>query len=172
MGRIGRIGWRRAAGAAVLVAATALVGGCGGDASDSAADEAGEKLAEQAIEDAGEDVDVDIDGDEVTIEGEDGTVKVGTGEVPEAFPDELSVVDGDIVSSVDTPEGAMVTIATDDAIAAFDEAVADLEANGWTKEQVTETGESRLAMYSKGDQSAMVMADAASGQVTYTIGAG
>jgi hypothetical protein len=157
----------------VLVAATALVAGCGGDSgSDTAADEAGEKLAEQALEDAGEDVDVDIDGDEVTIEGEDGTVKVGTGDVPDAFPDELSIVDGDVVSSVDTPDGAMVTIATDDALAAFDEAVADLEANGWTKQQVTETGESRMAMYAKGDQSAMVMADGTTGQVTYTIGAG
>ena len=168
-----RIGWRRAAGAVVLVAATGLVGGCGGDsAGDEAADKAGEKLAERALEDAGEDVDVDIDGDEVTIEGEDGTVKVGTGDVPDAFPDELSIVDGDVVSSVDTPDGAMVTIATDDALAAFDEAVADLEAHGWTKQQVTETGESRMAMYAKGDQSAMVMADGTTGQVTYTIGAG
>ncbi|MDR7251985.1 hypothetical protein J2X46_000961 [Nocardioides sp. BE266] len=164
-----RIGWRRAAGAVVLVAATGLVGGCGGD---SAGDKAGEKLAEQALEDAGEDVDVDIDGDEVTIEGEDGTVKVGSGEVPDAFPDELSIVDGDVLSSVDTPDGAMVTVASDDAVAAFDQAVADLEANGWTKQQVTETGESRLAMYSKGDQSAMVVADGTTGQVTYTIGAG
>lgn len=170
---MGSFGWRRAAGTLVLVVATALVAGCGGDSgSDTAADEAGEKLAEQALEDAGEDVDVDIDGDEVTIEGEDGTVKVGTGDVPDAFPDELSIVDGDVVSSVDTPEGAMVTIATDDALAAFDEAVADLEANGWTKQQVTETGESRMAMYAKGDQSAMVMADGTTGQVTYTIGAG
>lgn len=169
-----RIGWRRTAGAVVLVAAAGLIGGCGGDsAGEQAGDKVGEELAEQAIEDSGgQDVDVDIDGDEVTIEGEDGTVKVGTGDVPDGFPGELTIVDGDVVSSVDTPDGAMVTVAADDAIAAFDEAVADLEANGWTRDQVTEAGETRMGMFNKDDQQIMVMADGTTGQVTYTVGAG
>jgi len=171
---MGRIGWRHAAGGVVLVAAVGLLGGCGGDsAGDRAGDEIGEELAEQAIEDSGgEDVDVDIDGDEVTIEGEDGTVKVGTGDVPDGFPGELTIVDGDVVSSVDTPDGAMVTVAVDDAVDAFDEAVADLEANGWTREQLTEAGETRMGVFSKDEQQVMVMADGTTGQVTYTVGAG
>jgi hypothetical protein len=56
--------------------------------------------------------------------------------VPDGFPGELTIVDGDVVSSVDTPDGAMVTVAVDDAIAAFDDAVADLEGNGWTRDQI------------------------------------
>ena len=171
---MGRIGWRRGVGAVVLVAATGLVGGCGGDsAGDKVGDNVGEEIAEQAIEDSGgEDVDIDIDDESVTIEGEEGTVKVGTGDVPDAFPDELTIAEGEIISSVDTPEGAMVSVTVDDALAAFDDAVADFEANGWTKDQVSESGEIRTARYSKGDDHAMVIADGASGTISYTIGAG
>lgn len=166
------IGWRRTAGAVAMVAATALVSGCGGDsAGDRAGEELGEQLAEQALEDAGTSgVDVDVDGEDVTIESDEGTIKVGSGDLPDGFPDDLSLVDGEIVSSVDTPQGSAVTVAVDDADAAFDEAVADLEANGWERVQLTETEGSRLAMYAKGEQSAMVMADGASGQLSYTIG--
>lgn len=164
---MGRFGWRRAAGAVVLGAVAALVAGCGGG---SASESASERIAEKAIEDSGtEGVDVDIDGGDVTIESDEGTIKVGSGDVPESFPEELSVVDGDIVSSVDTPQGASLTVAVDDPIAAFDEAVADLEANGWTREQLTEAGETRLAMFTQGDRTAMVMADGSTGQLTYTV---
>ena len=164
------IGWRRKAGAFALVAATALVSGCGG-ASDEAGERISEQLAEQALEEAGTaGVDVDVDGEDVTIESDEGTIKVGTGDVPEGFPDDLSIVDGEITSSVDTPQGSAVTVAVDDADTAFDEAVADLEAHGWERVQLTETEGSRLAMYSKGEQSAMVMADSTNGQLSYTIG--
>lgn len=166
------IGWRRTVGAVALVVATALVSGCGGDsAGEEAGEKLGEQLAEQALEDAGTaGVDVDVDGEDVTIESDEGTIKVGTGDLPEGFPAELSVVDGEIVSSVDTPQGSAVTVTVDDADAAFDEAVADLESNGWERVQLTETEGSKLAMYSKGEQTAMVMADSATGQLSYTIG--
>lgn len=161
-------GWRRAAGAALLVAVAGLASGCG----DSAGEAAGERLAEKAMEDAGaQGVDIDVDGEDVTIESDDGTISVGTGDVPDGFPDELTIADGEVVSSVDTPQGAAVTVQVDDVAAAFDEASADLEANGWERAQITETEGSRLAMYTKGDQSAMLIGDDATGQLTYTIGA-
>ncbi|RYB94513.1 hypothetical protein EUA93_09255 [Nocardioides oleivorans] len=167
-----RIAVRRAAGAVVLVAVAGLVSACGGDdASEKAGQELGEKLAEQAMEDSGsEDVDVDVDGEDVTIESDDGTISVGSGEIPESFPSDLTVPEGEVVSSVDTPDGSSVTLDVDDAVAAFDEAVADLEANGWTRDTTTETGETRLAVFSKDDGTAMVMGDASTGQLTYTIG--
>lgn len=165
---MGAMAWRRTTGAVVLVLAAGLVSGCGGD---SPSENAGEKLAEQAMEDAGsEGVDVDIEGEDVTIESDEGTISVGSGDVPEGFPEELSIVDGDIVSSVDTPEGVSVSVGVDDATAAFDEAVADLEANGWAREQLTESGETRMALFTKDDRTALVMADGTSGQLTYTIG--
>jgi hypothetical protein len=168
-----RIAVRRAAGAVVLVAVAGLVTACGGDdAGEKAGQKLGEKLAEQAMEDAGtEGVDVDVDGEDVTIESEEGTISVGSGDIPESFPDDLAVPDGDVVSSIDTPEGSSVTLDVDDAVAAFDEAVADLEDNGWTRDTVTESGETRLAMLSKGGESALVMGDASTGQLTYTISA-
>ena len=161
-------GWRRTAAAVLLVALAGLVSGCGGDA---ASEQAGEELAEQVMEDSGaEGVDVDVDGEDITIESDEGTVTVGSGDVPDGFPEELSIVDGDIVSSVDTPQGVSLTVGVDDATAAFDEAVADLEANGWAQEQLTESGETRMGVFTQDDQTAMVMADSASGQLTYTIG--
>lgn len=168
-----RIAVRRAAGAAVLVAVAGLVTACGGDDADEVAgQELGEKLAEQAIEDSGsEDVDVDVDGEDVTIESDEGTISVGSGDIPDSFPDDLSVPDGDVVSSIDTPEGSSVTLDVDDAVAAFDEALADLEANGWTRETVTESGETRMAVLSKDGGSAMVMGDTSTSQLTYTISA-
>jgi hypothetical protein len=163
-----RIGMRRAAGAAVLVALAGLVSACGGD---DAGEKAGEKIAEKALEDAGTaGADVDIDGDNVTIESDEGTVKVGTGDVPESFPSDLSIPDGDITASVDSPQGAMLTIDVEDPAAAFDEAVADLEANGWTRVMVTDAEGTKMAQYSKGTDSATLLADEASGQLTYTIG--
>src|SRR5690349_1717268 len=108
-------GGARAAVVAAMVVATSLVAGCGGG---SPSENAGEKIAEEAMESAGGgDVDVDIDDDQVTIEGEEGTIKVGTGDVPDSFPDELTIAEGEVISSVDTPEGAMVSVKVDDAVA-------------------------------------------------------
>ncbi|SEB74560.1 hypothetical protein SAMN04489844_0972 [Nocardioides exalbidus] len=167
-----RIALRRAAGAVILVAVAGLVTACGGDdASEKAGEKLGEKLAEQAMEDSGGgDVDVDVDGEDVTIESEEGTIAVGSGEVPDSFPSELSIPDGEVVSSVDTPQGSLVTLDVEDPAGAFDEAVADLEANGWTRVMVTEAEGTKMAQYSKGDASATVLSDDASGQLTYTIG--
>ena len=167
MGRI--IDRRRVAGAVVLAVAV-LTSACGGD---SASENAAEKLAERTLEDAsGGDVDVDVDGDQVTIESSEGTITAGTGEVPESFPDDITLPEGTILSAIDAPSGSVVTLEVDDALAAFDDAVADLEGAGWTREQLTEAGETRVAMFSKDSEQAMVMADAGSGQVTYTVGAG
>lgn len=87
------------------------------------ADEAAEQAAESAIEDAasdqGEDVEVDVerDGEEVTIETDEGTIKVGTDELPDGYPaDEVPVVDGEIVTSGAIGDAFAVVVKSDASI--------------------------------------------------------
>lgn len=100
-----------------------------------------EEAAEQAVEQA-TGVDVEQDGDSVTITSEDdegGQVNITTGEgaeVPDEFPDDFPLYDGDVTgsSSVASPDGSMVvvTVETKDDFDTvkdfFDKAFAD---EGW-----------------------------------------
>jgi hypothetical protein len=85
---------------AVLV----LAAGCGNLA---------EKAAETAVEGA-TGVDIEDDGDSVTIETDEGTVEIGSGEgeLPEDFPDDVPVYDAEITSQgkVSTSDGTMWTV--------------------------------------------------------------
>jgi hypothetical protein len=62
----------------------------------------GERLAEEAARAAGAgdlDIDVDSDGGSVSVEGEEGSMKIG-GSLPASFPDDLPLPDGyEIVAS-------------------------------------------------------------------------
>lgn len=83
----------RAVGATLLVAA--LLSGCGAD------DKLSEKAVEKALSKDG--AQVDIDGDRVTVEDEDGNVSsIGEGsQVPDDFPEEVPLPEGDFkISSV------------------------------------------------------------------------
>ncbi len=136
----------------VLVLAAA---GCG------FGDSAGERLMEEvAGEAADEDVDLDMDEDGITIEtedgevsmdedgfsatGEDGEFEAGAGgELPDDFPDEMPVPDGEIqlASSGSDADGQQlqVTIVAEDDLEALEALYADeLEAGGWDVEEEAE----------------------------------
>ncbi len=73
----------------IALAAT-LVTGC-----SAIADKAGEKVVEKGVEAAGgSDVDIDTDGDgSVSIDSDEGSLKIGSGELPDGFPDEVPLPD-------------------------------------------------------------------------------
>lgn len=86
---------RRALAASALVVPALLLTACGGD------EEAAEKTAEKLIEGAASgdvDVDIDEDGEKVEIETDEGTISVGKG-LPDDFPEEITVLEGEVVSS-------------------------------------------------------------------------
>lgn len=95
--------------AVAIVAAFASVS-CG-----AAAEKASEKATEQMIESqTGGDVDVDTDGEgKVDIETEDGSLSFGTGELPEDWPEDITVPKGiEILSStaMDASDGRLTAI--------------------------------------------------------------
>lgn len=120
--------------AAILGLAVLGAAGCG-----KVAEEAAEKAAEEAIESSsGGSAQVDLDGDgEVTIESDEGTYTAGTGEVPEAWPDDVPLPDGlqvDAASALDdagsdplqTVAGS-VDLAAGEVVAFYEDALADWE---------------------------------------------
>lgn len=92
------------------------------------------------------DVSVSRDGNDVTIESEDGSVKGGSGKLPDGFPaDEIPLVDGDILAAVAVDQtgtsGWSVSVLTDGSPAErHAEAVATLEAAGFTSEGTAQAG--------------------------------
>jgi hypothetical protein len=123
--------------AALVAAATAsLLVGCG-----AAAEKAAEKATEQAIEEqTGGDVDIDTSGDgSVEIETEDGSMSLGTGEIPEDWPEEIPLPDDLVVQSgttMDATDGRLVSVVgtTEETpqalLASMKEALADWEISG------------------------------------------
>lgn len=123
----------------------------------------GRKAAERATG-----VKVDQDGEKVTVETDEGTAEVSTGEsneLPEGFPKDLPVYDGTITnqSRVKTGDATIYTVllATDDA---FDDVVSwydsEIPDSGWTEEgsYSTESGGIRNAAFQlkKGDLTATI----------------
>ena len=74
---------------ALVIGAGALTG-CG-----AAADKVAEKATEKAIESqTGGDVDVNTNGDgSFNIETDDGSLSIGTGKLPDGWPDDISITD-------------------------------------------------------------------------------
>ncbi len=155
---------------AALLSVGAL-SGCG----EKAAEKSAEKQIEKAAADSGEDVDVDIDGDEVSIESSDGSVVMGSGDLPEGYPeDEVPVLDGEILmGTASEGEGYMVVVTVEDEPgAALDEAVSLLEGAGF--ESDPEMGDmmgETAAVLTTAKYSVMVTAAADTGQtgVTYIV---
>jgi hypothetical protein len=97
---------------------------------ENAAENAAERAIEEAAEGQGESIDVDIDGGEVKIDGKDGTVQAGSGELPEDFPiDRSDLVEGEIQASASVGGGFSVSIVSS---ASVEEAAAQLEGAGYT----------------------------------------
>lgn len=157
---------RRALVAPLVLVALASMTGCGSD-------DVAENRAEDAIEDAsGGDADVDIDGDEVEITTSEGTVTMGKGELPDGFPDDIPVIDGEIVSAMGAADqGFVVALTVDDPEAAFEEAVAELEGAGFAEEDGGDMLGATVAQMTRGEQTVILSAggDGAASMLTYTV---
>ncbi len=123
-------------------------------------DSAGERLMEEvAGQAADEDVDLDMDEDGMSIEtedgevrfdeegfsatGEDGDVEMGGGELPDAFPEEMPLPDGEVQMSMagtdDDGEQIQVTLVAEDDLATLEAFLADeLPDAGWDVEEEAE----------------------------------
>lgn len=160
---------RAVAKAAVAGLMVVLVAGCGGDdLSEKASEKVGEKAIEKAIEQGAEEegVDVDIDGDKVTVDGEDGSMTMGGTDVPENFPDDLELPDGEITYAMDSPQSSMVTMTVDDLDATFEALVADLEGKGWKNNLNMDSEGVKMATLSKDDTTGItIQADSGSGDL-------
>lgn len=97
---------------------------------DKIAEEAGERIVEGATG-----VDVEADGEDVTITGEDGSsfTSSASGELPEDWPEDVPVYDGNITSSMVT-EGkfTLAVEAEDPPVDVFEWSLEQIKDEGWT----------------------------------------
>lgn len=116
---------------------------------DEVAERAGESAVERAIEDAAEsegvDVDVDAEDGSVSIESSDGTFTSGMGALPQGFPEDIPLADGEILQGASSDgngtTGWFVSVTVDrSADEALAEASALLEGAGYAE------GDNSMAM--------------------------
>lgn len=124
----GRLG---AAGLALVLLTG--VSGCG-----KAAEKIGQKATEKAIESGADgNADVDISDGEMNIETEDGSFSVGSGEIPDSWPEDVPLPDGlEVLSAMDMGSDgeSMINVSgttdmTPDEVTAFYESGLD----GWSE---------------------------------------
>lgn len=161
---------------AVAAVAVLALTGCGN---------AVEGLAEGAVERAlenelGETADVEIDEDSFTVDTEEGSTTVGAGSVPEDFPADIPLVEGEVSFSqrVDTADGSAWTVVI--TTPADPETVTgairgDLESNGFSVEEASEfssdaaAGGSVLAQKDDLEAFILIAGEGAQTSVTYTV---
>lgn len=117
-----------------------------------------EKATEKAIEGA-TGVKVDTDKESVTITGEDGSsITAGSdGELPDGFPEDVPVYEGEIVSSLMTEGNYTVAIETkDDATTVWDWYGTELESAGWTQTSEFKVDDGGMRSAEKGDMTLQV----------------
>ena len=128
-----------------------------------------EKIAEKMIENAtGNKVDINVDknGDKgsITIKDDNGekvTISGNGNEIPDNFPSDIYLPEGEIESTgtINSDEGDIITVVfnvkekTDKAAEKISK---EMKANGWKSEMNMTTGEGGMQMYSKGDNSVTV----------------
>ncbi len=133
-----------------------------------------QSIAEQATEAAVEQatgVKIDKSGDEVTIQGEDGTEMTASsaGDLPEGFPTDVPVYEGDIIASVKAAEGYSVTIeAASDVSTVFDWYKTELDAQGWKIMSEVKVQDGGALSAEKGNQQLQVTFGADSGDANKT----
>lgn len=137
--------------AVAVVAGAFVLASCSpGDLLDSAIEKGVEKGFEAAT---GTDIEIDEDGGQISISGEDGDVTFGSGAgLPDGFPDEIPLVDGEItggmrISEGDT-DGFMASVATSGSIGdVYDQATGLLEGAGFTEQSSADMGGMRTVVY-------------------------
>jgi hypothetical protein len=131
----------RATATAAAVLAIWAGGACGSIA-DEANDQAGEQLAEKLAESqTGGDVDIDTEDGSVSIETDEGSFEAGTGQVPDEWPDDLTLPEGlEVMSTTtsDTAEGTLVALVAttsatpEELLAQLTETLSDWQISGET----------------------------------------
>ena len=130
----------------------------------SISEKASEKMVESII---GHDADIEVDEDgngTITIKGEDGeeiTLSSNTNEIPDNFPSDVYMVDGEIVvaSSVNTGGGDLITVSlfTDgEPNEVGKEITKNMEKEGWKTEMNTVTPEASMLIFSKDKKGATI----------------
>lgn len=126
--------------ASVVTAAAVLVlSGC-----SNAVDGLAEGAVERAIEnELGASADVSIDDDSFTVDTEEGSITAGSGSLPEDFPADVPLLDGEVSFSqrLETADGlgwsVVITSAVEPA-AAVEQVRSELQANGFSVDEATE----------------------------------
>lgn len=111
------------------------------------AEDISEKVAEEVIENevgGDADVDIDADGGEVTIEDGDGNTFTSGGDLPDDFPDDIPLIEGDILTAASVDDGSQrgwsVTFVVEgDPESAYEDAAGRLTSAGFEGEVVAST---------------------------------
>ena len=148
-----------------------------GNNDEKAAKKTSEEIAEKMIENAtGNKVDVDVDknGDKgsITIKGDNGeevTISSNGDEIPDNFPSDIYLAEGEIASvgSINSGENNIITIVMNvkEKTEKIAEKIAkEMKANGWKSEMNMTTDEGGMQMYSKEDNSLTITIGKENGQ--------
>jgi len=144
-----------------------------------------EGLAEGAVERAieneiGESADVSISEDSFTVDTEEGSITAGAGSLPEDFPSDVPLVEGEVsfAQRLETADGlgwSVVITTSGDPATIVEQVRGDLEGNGFTVDDATEfaAGDSAggTIIADKGDLSTLIVVggDGEQTAVTYTV---
>jgi hypothetical protein len=96
-----------------------------------------EETIERGIEGStNNDVDVDLDGNTIVANTNSGSVQIGeNAEIPDSFPEDIYLIDGDVLAAIENTEssGYTITLTTNaSASSVNDQYVEELPADGWT----------------------------------------
>ena len=142
---------RRALAAAALVAVLASLAACGSQ--QTAEDMVNDALGGSASVDMGED-------GEVRVDTSDGTFEAGTGEFPEGWPADITLIPGfELLGSMSTPDTLSAQMyAEGDQSAAVDAYVKDLQANrGWAVDPTVPPGTPNMWALTKEGRVVMIL---------------
>lgn len=161
----------------VLASAVAVaLTGCGG-----AVENIVEGNVERAIEnELGESADVEIGEDSFSVDTEEGSITAGAGSVPEDFPTDVPLPDGDVafaqrLESADGFSWSLIVASDADPAALADEIRGELTGNGFTVEEASEfSGADALGgtiLAEKDDLTVLVLVagDGSETTATYTV---
>lgn len=153
-------------GLALIVIGGVALGGC----TKKSAESITESIIEQSTND---DVDVDIGTNTVTINTNGGSFQAGDNvSLPENFPTDIYVIDGDLKSSISTSDTGSFSITLqsdesfDDTKTAYQRELADA---GWTVTGTYTYGTSMTLAAEKDDRDVTVSITEADGIVTVSI---
>ena len=162
----------RAVTVGVGVTTALLLGGC-----SSAAEGIAEGAVERALEqELGESADVEVGEDSFTVDTEDGSLTAGAGSVPEDFPTDVPLVEGEVTFAqrLETADGlgwTLLVTTSGDPAAVAEQIRGDLQSNGFTVDEASElAGDAAggAVLGEKADLTAFVLVSADSGETTAT----